>query len=83
MSEDEARRKSELISKAKAQLAAVTTEFQRGLTAVKDPAQRRKLTDAYLDLVQKYLAKAQDSLAHHRSKDQPTQPTNPDDGPVL
>jgi 23S rRNA A2030 N6-methylase RlmJ len=68
-------RKADLIAKARHQMAAVTSEFQRGLSAVKDPAQRRQLTSAYLDMVRKYLDRAQDSLASYRGgKHQPTTP---------
>jgi alkanesulfonate monooxygenase SsuD/methylene tetrahydromethanopterin reductase-like flavin-dependent oxidoreductase (luciferase family) len=81
MTEDQDRGKSDMIAKARTQLAAVTKEFQHGLTTVKDPVQRRKLADNYLDVVQKYLAKAQDSLAHYRSKNQTTEPADPDQAP--
>jgi hypothetical protein len=81
MTEDEEHVRIDMITKARTQLAAVTKEFQRGLTTVKDPAQRRKLTDAYLDVVQKYLAKAQESLTHYRSKSQPAEPADADQTP--
>ena len=65
--------KADLIAKARHQIAAITNEFQRGLSAVKDPAQRGQHTSAYLDMARKYLDRAQDSLASHRAgKRQPT-----------
>lgn len=70
-------RKADLIAKARHQMAAITSEFQRGLSAVKDPEQRRQLTSAYLEMIQKYLAKAQDSLSSYRGKRQPAAAAEP------
>jgi hypothetical protein len=65
---DEERKRAELLAKARQQLAQATEEFQRGLAAVKDPARRKNLTLAYVQLMQKYLAKAQQSLDRYREK---------------
>jgi hypothetical protein len=62
--------KADLLAKAKKQMAAMADEFGKGLAAVKDPAKRNELTVAYLDIVQKYLAKAQETVAHSREKRQ-------------
>jgi hypothetical protein len=62
--------KADPLAKAKKQLAAVADEFGKGLAAVKDPGKRREMTVAYLDVLQKYLAKAQEGVAHAREKRQ-------------
>lgn len=66
--EREERTKSELVSRARRQLAAATEDFQHGLAKVKNPTDRRKLAAAYLELMQNYLGKAQHSLTRYRSK---------------
>jgi hypothetical protein len=71
MSDDQASVQRELLARARKQMTAVTREFQRGLSSVKDPVQRKRLTDAYAELMQRYLAKARSIRA--RSED--TQPT--------
>lgn len=81
MPKTEEGKKSDLVAKAKHQLAAVTEEFQHGLARVKDTGERRKLAAAYVDAVQSYLGKAQVGLARYRTKlqvqenaEQPGQP---------
>jgi molecular chaperone GrpE (heat shock protein) len=68
----EERTRKELLAKAKQQLAAVTDEFQRGLKSVKSPQRRQRMTMAYVQLMQKTLAKAQQSLDKYQTKRQPT-----------
>jgi alkanesulfonate monooxygenase SsuD/methylene tetrahydromethanopterin reductase-like flavin-dependent oxidoreductase (luciferase family) len=60
--------KADLLSRARHQLAAVTEEFQHGLSKVKDPGVRRRLTASCIDLLQNYLGKAQIKLTHYRGK---------------
>ena len=67
----EERRRAAMLDKARKQLAAATEEFQRGLTSVKSPQRRQRLTLAYITLMQKYLPKAQHSLEGYQSKHQP------------
>lgn len=50
-----------LLAKARTQVAAVTAEFQRGLSSVKDPAQRKSLADAYAEIIQRDVWKARAS----------------------
>jgi molecular chaperone GrpE (heat shock protein) len=64
----EERKRRELLATAKQQLAAVTDEFQRGLKSVKSPQRRRRMTMAYVQLMQKTLAKAQQSLDKYQTK---------------
>jgi hypothetical protein len=87
-------KKPDLVAKAKQQMTAAAAEFQHGLARVKDPAQRRKLTADYVDMVGKYLTKLQVALVNYRGKlldeqhpdmtDEPTvaskTPTPPADG---
>jgi molecular chaperone GrpE (heat shock protein) len=68
----EERTRKELLAKAKQQLAAVTDEFQRGLKSVKSPQRRQRMTMAYVTLMQKTLAKAQQSLDKYQTKRQTT-----------
>lgn len=54
------------------QLTTATTEFQKALAAVRDPARRRELTGAYVDVLQKALASAQRGLDRYsRRQDEP------------
>jgi molecular chaperone GrpE (heat shock protein) len=68
----EERTRKELLAKAKQQLAAVTDEFQRGLKSVKSPQRRQRMTMAYVQLMQKTLAKARQSLDKYQTKRQTT-----------
>jgi hypothetical protein len=79
----EERRRAELLDKARKQLAAATEEFQRGLKSVKDPQRRQRLTMAYVSMMQKYLAKAQQSLDRYQNKRQATQVDHIEDTPPV
>jgi hypothetical protein len=72
----EERKRAELLAKAKQQLAAVTDEFQRGLKSVNSPERRQRLTMAYVELMQKTLAKAQQRLDKYQTKRQTTAPVD-------
>lgn len=55
----------ELLAEARKQLAWVTKEFQLGLSTVKDPVQRRRLADAYTQLMHRYVTKVRASVGTH------------------
>jgi hypothetical protein len=69
--------KTDLVTKARRQLASASEDFQQGLAKVKNPTERRKLAASYVDLMQTYLGKAQLSLARYRTKLQPPDDAEP------
>jgi hypothetical protein len=66
--------KQDFIELAKRQFAQITAEFEKALDALKDPERRRQLTASYLDVLQKGLSRAQESVAKYQEK-VATQPT--------
>lgn len=63
--------KAALLSRARAQLAAASAEFQQSLSKIKDPGTRRELTTSYVHLLRNSLGKAQTTLTRYRGKAQP------------
>lgn len=60
--------KQDFIELAKRQFAQVSAEFEKALDALKDPERRRQLTSSYLDVLQKGLSRAQESVARYQEK---------------
>jgi hypothetical protein len=73
-SQAEQGKRQELLTRARRQLAATTQDFQRGLQSVRSPERRQQLSSAYLDIMQKYLGKAQQTLEKYQSKRRPAAP---------
>ena len=65
---DHPHKKQDFLEVAKHQFAQISTEFEKALDAVKDPERRKQLTSSYLDMLQKGLSKAQDSVAKYQQK---------------
>jgi hypothetical protein len=65
---DNANKKQDFLDGAKHQFAQISAEFEKALAALKDPERRRHMTSAYLDLLQKGLVRAQESVAHYQGK---------------
>ena len=61
-------KKQDFIEQAKHQFAQLTAEFEKALDALKDPDRRRQMTSSYLDMLQKGLSRAQDSVAKYQDK---------------
>jgi hypothetical protein len=66
--------KQDFIELAKRQFAQISAEFEKALDTLKDPERRRQLTSSYLDVLQKGLSRAQDTVAKYQEK-VATQPT--------
>jgi chromosome segregation ATPase len=66
--------KQDFIELAKRQFAQISAEFEKALDTLKDPERRRQLTSSYLDVLQKGLSRAQESVAKYQEK-VATQPT--------
>lgn len=60
--------KQDFIELAKRQFAQISAEFEKALEALKDPERRRQLTSSYLDVLQKGLSRAQESVAKYQEK---------------
>lgn len=69
-------KKQDFIELAKHQFSQVSAEFEKALEALKDPERRKELTSSYLDMLQKGLAKAQDSVARYQEKVAPHETTS-------
>ena len=65
---DHPHKKQDFLEVAKHQFAQISAEFEKALDAVKDQERRKQLTSSYLDMLQKGLAKAQDSVAKYQQK---------------
>ena len=61
-------KKQDFLEVAKHQFAQISAEFEKALDAVKDQERRKQLTSSYLDMLQKGLSKAQDSVAKYQQK---------------
>jgi chromosome condensin MukBEF ATPase and DNA-binding subunit MukB len=65
---------------AKHQLAQISAEFEKALGAVKDSERRKQMTSSYLELLQRGLAKAQESVAKYQEKIAPPATTELPEG---
>ena len=65
---------------AKHQLAQISAEFEKALGAVKDSERRKQMTSSYLELLQRGLAKAQESVAKYQEKIAPPKKTELPEG---
>ena len=76
-------KKQDFLDLAKHQFAQISAEFEKALDALKDPERRRQMTSSYLDMLQKGLSKAQESVAKYQDKiaPQPTEPPSPAPAP--
>ena len=61
-------KKQDFLDLAKHQFAQISAEFEKALDALKDPERRRQLTASYIDMLQKGLSKAQESVAKYQDK---------------
>jgi hypothetical protein len=61
-------KKQDFLDLAKHQFAQISAEFEKALDALKDPERRRHLTSSYLDMLQKGLSKAQESIGKYQDK---------------
>lgn len=79
--------KQDFIDLAKRQFAQLSAEFEKALDALKDPERRRQLTLSYLDVLQKGLSRAQESVHKYQEKvatppaDEPAIPAPPPEPP--
>src|SRR5262245_26855483 len=76
--------KQDFIELAKRQFAQLSAEFEKALDALKDPERRRQLTSSYLDVLQKGLSRAQESVARYQEKVAPhptEEPSIPEPAP--
>ena len=64
----EPQKKQDFLELAKHQFAQISAEFEKALDTLKDPDRRRQLTSSYLDMLQKGLSRAQDSVAKYQGK---------------
>jgi len=61
-------KKQDFLEVAKHQFAQVSAEFDKALEALKDPERRKQMTSSYLEMLQKGLSKAQDSVTKYQEK---------------
>ena len=61
-------KKQDFIEVAKHQFAQISAEFEKALESLKDQERRKQMTSSYLDMLQKGLSKAQDSVAKYQEK---------------
>ena len=61
-------KKQDFLDAAKHQLAQIAAEFEKALESFKDSERRKQMTTSYLDMLQKGLSKAQDSVAKYQEK---------------
>jgi hypothetical protein len=61
-------KKQEFLETAKHQYAQISAEFEKAMHAVKDPERRKQLTSSYLEMLQKGLSKAQESVAKYQER---------------
>jgi chromosome segregation ATPase len=62
------RKGQDFLEGAKPQLAQISAEFEKALEALKDPERRKEMTSSYLDILQRGLSKAQESVAKYQEK---------------
>jgi cytochrome c553 len=70
-------KKQDFLEVAKRQFAQISAEFEKALEALKDQERRKQMTSAYLDMLQKGLSKAQESVAKYQEKIAPHTKTEP------
>jgi chromosome condensin MukBEF ATPase and DNA-binding subunit MukB len=61
-------KKQDFLEVAKHQFAQISTEFEKALEALKDPDRRKQLTSSYLEMLQKGLSRAQESVTKYQEK---------------
>ena len=71
---DQSHKKQDFLEVAKHQFAQISAEFEKALDAVKDQERRKQLTSSYLEMLQKGLSRAQDSVAKYQQKIAPHGP---------
>jgi chromosome segregation ATPase len=69
-------KKQDFLEVAKHQFAQITAEFEKALDALKDPEHRKQVTSSYLDMLQKGLSRAQESVAKYQEKIAPQSKTD-------
>src|SRR5919201_5022443 len=72
-------KRQDFLEVAKQQFAQISAEFEKALEALKDPGRRRQMTSAYLDMLQKGLSRAQESVAKYQDRITPQPKTTPPD----
>src|SRR6476659_6697183 len=65
---DHPHKKQDFLEVAKHQFAQISAEFEKALDAVKDQERRKQLTSSYLEMLQKGLSRAQESVAKYQEK---------------
>lgn len=65
---DNPHKKQDFLEAAKHQFAQISAEFEKALDTVKDQERRKQLTSSYLEMLQKGLSRAQDSVAKYQEK---------------
>jgi chromosome condensin MukBEF ATPase and DNA-binding subunit MukB len=61
-------KKQDFLEVAKHQFGQISTEFEKALEALKDPERRKQLTSSYLEMLQKGLSRAQESVTKYQEK---------------
>ena len=65
---DHPHKKPDFLEVAKHQFAQISAEFEKALDAVKDQERRKQLTSSYLEMLQKGLSRAQESVSKYQHK---------------
>ena len=65
---DHPHKKPDFLEVAKHQFAQISAEFEKALDAVKDQERRKQLTSSYLEMLQKGLSRAQESVTKYQEK---------------
>ncbi len=65
---DNPHKKQDFLEAAKHQFAQISAEFEKALDTVKDQERRKQLTSSYLEMLQKGLSRAKDSVAKYQEK---------------
>jgi hypothetical protein len=65
---DNPNKKQDFLDGAKHQFAQISAEFEKTPGALKDQERRKQMTSSYLDMLQKGLVKAQESVANYQEK---------------
>jgi chromosome condensin MukBEF ATPase and DNA-binding subunit MukB len=68
MMSDHPHKKQDFLEVAKHQFAQISAEFEKALDAVKDQERRKQLTSSYLEMLQKGLSRAQESVSKYQHK---------------
>ena len=70
-------REQDFLEVAKHRFAQISAEVEKALEALKDPERRKQMTSSYLDMLQRGLSKAQESVAKYQEKVAPQTKTEP------